>query len=310
MKLPTLKQCEKAVGEPAASWVSRCHEIALKLVAAGLVPGGVAVYGHFTGEIDPKSHFASSRTVGFCRHGWVKFRDGRVFDPTRWVFEHVKPYIFVGPDEDYDEGGNQFRSATLGQPPEFDPDEKRFSISSELLPSEPWTFVEKVLRIDYAFTRQEPGELSEPQLIWLANANYETLLPHTPVIYRMLEALDLGAFIPLDNANRAKREAAALFPGRRAQRERVRRERFRPARVKLALLMRAYMDELSWPKNRDPSPITRAYQLLGGLPPDGYCGPVTQRLVAEDCKDPDGSSAAVSEEQVLAGRKLSNLDDV
>lgn len=74
----------------------------------------------------------------------------------------------------------------------------------------------------------------------------------------------------------------------RQARERALREKFRPARVKLAQLMNEHMAELSWPENRIPSPITQAYQLLAGLPADGYCGHHTKHSVAEDCKDPDG----------------------
>ena len=50
---PTLREVERALGEPATAWVARCYEIACAIVERKLVDG-VAVYGHWTGPIAPR----------------------------------------------------------------------------------------------------------------------------------------------------------------------------------------------------------------------------------------------------------------
>jgi hypothetical protein len=89
-----------------------------------------------------------------------------------------------------------------GSPPDYDRDEKHFTVSQSLLASGPYTHIERMLKID--LTHQEPGELTESQLMWLANAPLERLQPYVAPIYRMLSMLGFSAFIPLDNARAAE----------------------------------------------------------------------------------------------------------
>lgn len=201
-RLPTLKKCETALKLPAAKWAGRCHEIALALVEAGLVPG-CAVYGHFTGRVHSLSYFGDRAGLGFVRHGWVQLPDGRVFDPTRWTFEAKSPYLYVGSPEDYDEGGTKLRAAQHGPPPDYDADERQFEFSPHVLPSEAWCFVEKLLRVDVL--EQDPGVLSFPQVLWLANCSVDTLQPHAQAIYEALGALHQSVLIPLDNLRKLER---------------------------------------------------------------------------------------------------------
>jgi len=147
----SIRDVEKVAG-PVEDWPGNCYAIACAIVKAGLVDGE-AVYGHWTGDVHPKSMFYSRS--GFCHHGWIRLPDGCVLDATRWVFENAKPYIYVGDPEDftftrcgicghledehafrycqaedcnccdyeegemwpYDEGGNQLRAALLTPPP-------------------------------------------------------------------------------------------------------------------------------------------------------------------------------------------------
>ena len=84
---------------PAQDWDGKCYGVALALVEANLVPtGSRAVYGHWRGEISPQSSFAGRRTLGFTGHGWVLTPEDRIIDPTRWAFEAVAPYIYIGAD--------------------------------------------------------------------------------------------------------------------------------------------------------------------------------------------------------------------
>jgi hypothetical protein len=103
LRIPTLAEAEAVIGEPASKWVSRCYEIAYALVEKGLVPGR-AVYGHYLGPVMPSSPFHDRHSAcDFTGHGWVSLPDGRVLDPTRWVFEATEPYLYVGwPGEEID----------------------------------------------------------------------------------------------------------------------------------------------------------------------------------------------------------------
>lgn len=203
---------EKLLGEKAKSWAGRCYEIACACVEKKVVDG-VAVYGHWRGAVHERSLFYRGGGAPFQRHGWVQLPadgDGTVWDPTRWVFEAVQPYIYIGPaGTEYDEGGNAWRKALHGPPPDFDPDDRMVHVPGSVLPSEAWRFVEHYLGIDYAFTKQEPGVLTTRQIVYLANAPLSDLGVHADAIYRALELLDQDALIPIDNHQRIQREREA-----------------------------------------------------------------------------------------------------
>lgn len=234
---PTLVQCMNALGEAPALWEGRCYEIATKLVKVGLVRG-VAVYGHWIGPISPKSKFAPKASVGFAQHGWIvldadayEMDKGAVLDPTRWAFEAVQPYIFVGaPDSawdptlpcercdlleeehrdgydhcgefkrsvwPYDEGGNQFRERTLRPPPQFDATQKvrRLTLSNRA-----------AAHVGLLLGQDNGRRITDQQMLWLANAPYQRLGAHVGEIYREIYRRR-PALIPMDNLERAKREA-------------------------------------------------------------------------------------------------------
>jgi hypothetical protein len=161
------------------------------------------VYGHYLGEIHPKSRFAERARIGWVQHGWVILPDGRVFDPTRWVFEAKKPYLYVGDDEDYDEGGSRLREHMLGDPPDYDPSDKQVEIPKHVLPTPAWNHVEKLLEVDVS--EQEPGVLSFEQVRWLAKTRVENLQPHAGAVYAALRKLRLQALIPIDNVRKVER---------------------------------------------------------------------------------------------------------
>jgi len=209
-KLPTLAQAEAAIGEPASKWVARCYEIACAIVEAKIVPvGSVAVYGHWLGPIAPGTHFYGRAAMAFCQHGWVLLPDGRVLDPTRWVFEGAEPYLYVGLPDHYDEGGNKLREAMNGSPPRWEPDDKQYDFDKRVLPStEAWKFIEQLFQLERYFTddRYQPGMLSRRQLSWLANLSPQKLGEHALPIYRAICKLDQSALIPIDNMRRVERE--------------------------------------------------------------------------------------------------------
>lgn len=236
-RLPTLAECEKAIGEKAQAWVARCYEISCAIVKAGLVDGD-AVYGHWIGPVSPKSHFARARGLPFVPHGWILLKDGRVLDPTRWVFENVEPYLYVGappndwdvvpcmncgllqeehrddgPDDrcddyaaepwPYDEGGNKWREATTRGRPIPVASGPRKAVALDGLAK---VWVSNLLGAD-------ASKLAANQLIYLANMSYDVIKravgpDGVKMIYEVIADFDDTsiAWIPLDNFNRARRE--------------------------------------------------------------------------------------------------------
>jgi hypothetical protein len=81
------------------NWKGNCFAVATLIAESGLIQNATAVYGHWLGKAG--SYFSHKGLAGFIQHGWVLLEDGRILDPTRWVFEDVEPYIFIGrpPDE-------------------------------------------------------------------------------------------------------------------------------------------------------------------------------------------------------------------
>jgi hypothetical protein len=200
----SLSDVERALGEKASKWAGRCFEIASRVVESGLVEG-TAVYGHWLGEVHKKSLFYLKSSAGFVQHGWVVLPDRQhVFDPTRWAFEGRRPCLFYGaPGRLYDEGGDQFRKAMRDAPPEFDACEELYNITSEVMDSETWRWVEEYLGLSFE-DEQEVGVICARQLLYLANAPLDKLGGHAAGVYRAIDKLDASALVPFDNYKRVK----------------------------------------------------------------------------------------------------------
>ena len=201
----TIEQIEDRFGGPCWKWAGKCHAVAL--AAASLIDGAVAVYGHYVGDVSPDSVFYDHSVPGFVRHGWVLLPDGTVLDPTRWVFEARVPYLYVGPATDYDEGGNRLRTAMLGEPPSFDPDDGVVNIGPDMLEAGAFALVEQILRLELLFDDEQytPGDVTRSQLQWLAHVDPDRMQGHADAIYGMLDSLQLGALVPIDNRAKARR---------------------------------------------------------------------------------------------------------
>lgn len=241
-KIPTLKACEKTLGEKAETWIARCYEISCRIVEAGLVKGE-AVYGHWLGPVHHRSHFAErSKSLPFIQHGWIRLEDGTVLDPTRWVFEARKPYLYEGVEPDdfsvdrcedcemleeehvvlhdngsceefkkprwpYDEGGNRWRAAVCRNKPAPKPKKNAKRLALKLSPDVA-TFVGGLLG------QPDGMRATDEQIFFLANLPYQQIagaIGHRAV-REIYEAIcDAGsyfsAFIPIDNRTKAKREA-------------------------------------------------------------------------------------------------------
>lgn len=199
----SIQDAEHAVGQPTRTWPGKCYGIADALLESDLIEQGELRYGHFVGNVsDDCKLFPSSRP--FHQHGWIELPDGTVVDPTRWVFEHVAPYIYVGDADDYDVGGNRWRYATRGPFPEFVETDKLFDLCNGDISDSLADFLMHLVggvNPEEGARMQHGGDerLSFGQILWIANLPPEHLEPYTADLYRWLIARKAGGTIPFDN---------------------------------------------------------------------------------------------------------------
>lgn len=185
----TVAEVERLAGLAASEWGGRCSEIADAMHAA---VGGRNARGHWRGPIASGSHFASRRGVGFVQHSWVTLPDGRIVDPTRWVFEGVEPYIYEGPNDYYDRGGNVYRMEQNGEPPTPSADDRPVMLVMDRA-------IAEVVADALGDPLAALGALSFAQARWLAHLDPASLdLAARPVFAALIDA-GYGALIPIDN---------------------------------------------------------------------------------------------------------------
>jgi hypothetical protein len=194
-EFPTMREIANLIGMDLVDWPGRCHEVALKIVHSETIEGE-ARYGLYHGPIHKDSRFAGRQ---FTRHGWIEVPDGRIVDPTRWVFESCLPYLYVCPGDnaEYDFGGNNTHEATMGPCPKLDPSGPVFTMELLALPA-----------MKVAGLTGEEMEVAHPrckvvlgndQLFWLANYPLRKLVPHATDVYREIIRLGHVGYIPIDN---------------------------------------------------------------------------------------------------------------
>lgn len=198
---------ERVIGIPCSDWHGNCFAIASQMVESGLILG-TAVYGHYLGPVSPIGYWRQYAERPFIQHGWIALTDPlsnyRIMDPTRWSFEHAKPFVtlLLPTDEafnDYDEGGNMWRAATQRPCPKP-------------------TFGEKLIKLELSAQARQlvqalipassPIALPASQLFWLANVPYDALAPLSAEIFMAISRAGLRATVPIDNMRRAEREYA------------------------------------------------------------------------------------------------------
>lgn len=193
----SVKDTEKILNLPVESWKGKCHWIATRLVEFDAIRGR-AVYGHWIGQISPKSFYKARRHMPFVQHGWIIAEDNTIVDPTRWVFEAIEPYIYYGGDAeddielfDYDEGGNKWREAIIKPVPKFNKKERIYSV---VLSDDAQGFLSELLSQHNWF-----DTVSHDQMFWLANLPLNFFGPYVKEIYQWIVGVGLVALIPIDN---------------------------------------------------------------------------------------------------------------
>lgn len=188
--LPSLPEIEKRLGLPAEQWKGHCHEIAA-LISDVFDIDCRLCYGHWHGTVVTESPLYRA-WAPFARHGWLELPDGRVYDPTRWVFEGKEPYVYVGPNDFYDEGGDALRQALESVKPVPGPDADPRKVPLRITDLGARDFVAKIFDT-------VPEDLNLHQVFYLANLSRRTLGAHILPIYRAIVDAGQGMAIPIDN---------------------------------------------------------------------------------------------------------------
>jgi hypothetical protein len=118
--------------------------------------------------------------------------EARIVDPTRWVFEGVEPYVYEGPNDYYDMGGNRYREANERPCPPYRSSADRVCLD-----------IWKHDRDAHRFVLDEllgsaPG-ITQEMAFWLANLSLSRLGSHAHAIYSGLRDVGLKARVPIDN---------------------------------------------------------------------------------------------------------------
>ena len=196
MKLLTIQKVEKALGIKVERWKGKCHLISTQLVEKGLIKGR-AVYGHWLGPISRISFFKNRRGLPFIHHGWVETEDRKIVDPTRWVFEAVKPYIYFGKNDYYDEGGDKFRKAMERPCPAYNKKSKHIPFCIEDEGGE----IEEATDYILELLGTTADKVTLDHAFWLGNLSIITLGKYAPNVYQWLDCIGLKAIVPIDNWN-------------------------------------------------------------------------------------------------------------
>lgn len=181
-------ECERLAAKikvPLANWPGNCYGVACKCVESGAVQGK-AIYGVWDGPIFPGSPFYGR---AFMHHGWVKLPDGRIFDPTRFVFGGAEPYLWLGDHcEWYDESGGRLAMRLRGPMPTKPSVTVRLKITSEAARR----FVVSGLKLG-----AWRGSCDAARLSWLLKTP-PALIPDAKSLYGDLERANLGGYLGID----------------------------------------------------------------------------------------------------------------
>lgn len=185
-----------AIEVPIATWPGQCYGIASAIRDAGLVEGALR-YGHWLGPVSEQCpiarwYKAHKAGVPFQRHGWIEKPDGTIFDPTRWVFEGKAPYLYDGPNDHYDVGGNEWRAAMAGPCPDYSSSEPRSSLQIWKQSPDAERFVKGTL------LGGSPG-ITQKQAFWVANLPPQAFEGHVRHVYLAYVDAHEQAAIPIDN---------------------------------------------------------------------------------------------------------------
>ena len=181
----TIEDLEKCADLPVRKWHGLCRKMAA--ATHSIIKTGRWVWGDYLGLIDKNGYYGErSKLNRIIGHAWILLDDERALDPTRWVFEHVDPYIYIGNADDYDEVGNDFRTLFNRSCPTAD---KGRLVNLKTSASNAALF-ERLTTTPF-------DKLTIQQLAWIATTPYDELGSNAVLIYETLVANDLKTLIPI-----------------------------------------------------------------------------------------------------------------
>lgn len=177
----------KAIGIPLKDWPGNCHAIAFALVKGRHVKGTVT-RGLWHGPIAAGTMFSGRPFTG---HSWIRCGSA-IVDPTRYVFEGVAPYIYVGNNKEgyYDIGGNKLREALteMRPAPKYDAKQKQY-----LVP------IGNVGKTVIAVAKGGKEVLCAEQVAYIANRPPSDFGPYAKAVYKWLDLIGCSSYVPIDN---------------------------------------------------------------------------------------------------------------
>lgn len=182
MVLPSISDIAKKIALPVKAWRGQCYAVACRIAQEGIV-AGYAQYGLWTGPVHTKSIFAK-RTI--VRHGWI-VSGNRIIDPTRFEFEQVKPYIYVGDNDYYDAAGQNFLGQ-WGRPiPTFNVNDAEITLPLSLTVK------------NYLLDLVGHPYFTLDTVFYLSNIPVAHLGAHAREFYSALDKTGNSAFVPIDS---------------------------------------------------------------------------------------------------------------
>jgi hypothetical protein len=152
-----------------------------------------AVYGFWYGEC------LSKPKQPMHRHGWTVVGN-EILDPTRFVFEGKKPYLFQGRTVNHPEYDEGMRLAKLANRFPF-PIPGRGTSYNIQWSKQTFRFLSQLILENSDDKNKEsvdPCNLNSQQLNWISNTDYLALGKYISEIYSKLIENELDVFIPLD----------------------------------------------------------------------------------------------------------------
>jgi hypothetical protein len=183
-----IETIQDAINTPFERWKGNCYHISCQIVKSGIIKGK-AVFGKYYGQVDDQSMFAGGI---FINHGWIETPEGKIIDPTRWVFENKEPYIFETDknNKDYDRGSNFMKSIFNNAIPAFDESTKIITIEDE--------------SIDLLFSailgeHKQHKKITVDQAVFIGSQSLDFYGENAKTIFTWFKENNLAFFIPIDN---------------------------------------------------------------------------------------------------------------
>ena len=182
----SVTQVIKAIGSEPTEWEGNCHGVSAAILKSGLCKGKLR-YGHWLGSVKKGTMFSNNPIV---RHGWIE-NENQIIDATRWAFEKVKPYIYIGDNSQgyYDAGGQIFRKLNTRPIPKYNSKDVIKDFDHEGY-SDAYHYIVELLGYP---------KMTVDGLFWISNLPIELLGKHAKQIYELIEDNKCVAFIPIDN---------------------------------------------------------------------------------------------------------------